>query len=216
MPQINDLGVMEVRFGLHSGLSKTQIELLNAARALEIKTFGWPFAVMLENREEYKPRPLGDGIRAEISMKDRNSYDYWAARKNGDFFALQGYLRTSGMWLVLQHPHRARDRSAHVRRQFLHHLGAAPDARLSVRVTHRGLAGRPLKSIGNSVMFDARTSHAEVSETEMVVVLGDIQAKLVDEVRRICEPMFMLFDFQAFTHDIYENIVRRFEAGETS
>jgi hypothetical protein len=46
--------------------------------------------------------------------------------------------------------------------------------------------------------------------------LGNIQAALVDEVQRICAPMFMLFDFQEFGREIYEDIVRRFEKGEAS
>ena len=55
-----------------------------------------------------------------------------------------------------------------------------------------------------------------MSETEIVIVLGDIQGKLVDEVQRICAPMFMLFDFLEFAREVYEDIVRRFEKGEAS
>jgi hypothetical protein len=219
VPQVNAAGAMEVRIGLHDGLNKTQIELLNAVRASEIKTFGWPFALTLENKDEYKPRPFGDGIRAEISIKGRNSYDYWAARKNGDFFALQGYFEDQ------QGERNALFFNTRIVRVtealmfaggFYAALGATPGARLSVRVTHRGLAGRTLKSIGNRVLFDTRTSHEQVSETETVIVLGAIHDALVDEVQRICAPMFMLFDFQEFAPTVYENIVRRFENGEAS
>jgi hypothetical protein len=55
-----------------------------------------------------------------------------------------------------------------------------------------------------------------MSETETVIVLGDIQAALVDEVERVCAPMFMLFDFQQFNLEVYEDIVRRFEKGEST
>jgi hypothetical protein len=219
MPHVNAVGAMEVRMGLHDGLNKTQIELLNAVRASEIKTFGWPFAVTLENREEYKPRPFGDGIRADISIKDRNSYDYWAARKNGDFYAMQGYFEDQR-----DQPNALFFNTRIVRvtealmfaDRFYATLGAAPNAKLSVRVTHRGLAGRTLKSVGNRLLFDMRTSHEQVSETESVIVLSTIHDALVDEVKRICAPMFMLFDFQEFAPAVYENIVRRFENGETS
>ena len=43
-------GAMEVRFGLHNGLNKSQIELLSAVSASQVQTFGWPIAVLLENR----------------------------------------------------------------------------------------------------------------------------------------------------------------------
>jgi TIR domain-containing protein len=58
-------GHMELRVAITHEMSKSQIELLNAVRHSEIRTFGWPIAVTLENREEYRPRPYQDGIRAE-------------------------------------------------------------------------------------------------------------------------------------------------------
>jgi hypothetical protein len=213
-------GAMEVRFGLHNGLNKSQIELLSAVRASEIRTFGWPIAVLLENRPEYRPRPFGDGIRAEIAITDhRISYDYWAVRKNGDFYLLQSLFEDS------------RDRNAlffntRIVRvtealmfagKLYNALGAAPDAKISARFTHSGLAGRTLKSAGsNRLLFSDRKAHDRLSETETVIVLGDIKNVLVDEVRRVCAPMFMLFDFQEFAQEIYEDIVRRFEKGEAT
>ena len=92
-------------------------------------------------------------------------------------------------------------------------LGAPPDAKISARFTHSGLAGRTLKSATlNRLVFGSPTTHEQVSET--VIVLGDINNALVDEVQRVCAPMFMLFDFQEFGRQIYEDIVRRFEKGE--
>ena len=91
LTQLGLTGSMELRFGLHDELAKSQLELLNAVRKSEIHTFGWPIGVTLENRDEYKPRPYGDGIRAEVAiakeeLSGRESYDYWAARRNGDFY----------------------------------------------------------------------------------------------------------------------------------
>jgi len=88
------LAHMELRFALHDGLNKSQIELLNAVRKSGIRTFGWPIGITLENRDEYRPRPFEDGIRAEVAILDRSlsgrpSYDYWALRSNGDFYLLQ-------------------------------------------------------------------------------------------------------------------------------
>ena len=217
-PPINDIGAMEVRFGLHSGLNKTQIELLNAVRASEIKTFGWPFAVLLERRSEYKPRPFGDGIRAEISINDeeRKSYDYWAASKSGDFYAMQSFFEDQRMESALFFDTRiVRVTEALLfASKFYAELGTAPDAKISVRVAHRGLAGRVLKNASvNRPLYGERTTVEKVSETEFEVVLGNIRGALVDEVQRICAPMFMLFDFQEFAQKVYEDIVRGFEQG---
>ena len=220
IPHINDVGAMEVRMGLHAGLNKTQMELLNAVQASEIKTFGWPFAVTLQNREDSKPRPFGDGIRAEISIKERKSYDYWAVRKNGDFYAMQGYFedQQGAPDALFFNTRIVRLTEALMfAGRFYTALGATAEAKLSIRVTHRGLRGRTLKSVGgNRILFDTPASHEQMSETETVIVLGTLRDTLVEEVQRVCAPMFMLFDFQEFAQEVYENIVRRFERGDVS
>jgi hypothetical protein len=207
---------MEVRFGLHSGLNKSQIELLSAVRASQIHTFGWPIAVLLD-RDEYRPRPFGDGIRAEIAST-RPTYDYWAVRKNGDFYLLQSLFED-------MHEKNALFFNTRIVRvtevlmfadRLYTTLGAAPDAKISARFTHSGLAGRALKSAGhNRRLFHDPMAHDQSSETENVIVLGDIKSALVDEVRRVCAPMFMLFDFQEFAPAVYEDIVRRFDGEST-
>ena len=204
---------MEVRFGLHNGLNKSQVELLSAVGESQIHTFGWPIGVLMES-PEYRPRPFGDGIRAEISVarRDRTTYDYWAVGKNGDFYLLQSLFED------------ARDRDAlffntrivRVTKSLMFAdklyaaLGAAPDAKMSARFKHSGLAGRTLRSANpNRQLSVNRKAHDQLSETETVIVLGNIESALVDEVQRVCAPMFMLFDFQEFAREVYEDIVRR-------
>ena len=222
VPLINAVGAMEVRFGLHNGLNKSQVELLNAVRASQIQTFGWPIGVFSETQQEYKPRPFGDGIHAEISINDeqRKSYDYWAARKNGDFYVMQSFFeyQREEKNVVFFNTRIVRVTEALLFALGLYAaLGAAPDARISARFTHTGLAGRTLtSSVLNRYVSNAPKSHEQMSETETVIVLGDIQAALVDEVRRVCAPMFMLFDFQEFAPEVYDDIVHRFEKGEVS
>lgn len=216
-------GCMELRFGLHDDITKSQLDLLNAVRKSEIHTFGWPIGVTLENRDEYKPRPYGDGIRAEIaiakeSLSGRQSYDYWAVRKNGDFYLLQSLFEDiGGENLVFFNTRIVRVAEALMFAANLYtNLGAPPNANLSVRVSHKGLAGRTLTSAGGNRQVFPRMSRESISESEIVVTLGKMRETLVDDVRRIVEPMFMLFEFQEFAESIYTDIVRRFEKGETS
>lgn len=221
LPPISTLGTMEVRFGLQDGLNKTQVELLIAVRASEITTFGWPVAPLLENRPEFKPRPAGDGIRAEILIKEegRTSYDYWAASKSGNFYLLDSFFEDRQEANALYFNTRiVRVTEALLFAGKLYTaLGATADAKIRFRFTHTGLAGRTLKAAGgNRQLRDHRTAQETTSMTETVVALGDIQGELVVEARRVCEPMFMLFDFQQFQLQVYEDIVRRFENGESS
>lgn len=177
----------------------------------------------LENRDEFKPRPYGDGIRAEISiakesLSGRQSYDYWAARRNGDFYLLQSLFEDMrGEKQIFFNTRIIRVAEALMFASNLYaNLGAPADAALSVRVSHRGLTGRTLASAGGNRYVSPNVSHEANAESEIVVVLGNMRETLVEDVRRIVEPMFMLFEFQEFGEAIYTDIVRRFEKGETS
>ncbi len=216
-------GQMELRFGLHEGISKSQIELLRSVGKSEIHTFGWPIGVTLGNRDEYRPRPYGDGIRAEVALKNdllsgRPSYDYWALRANGDFFLLQSLFEDQRSENAIFFNTRiVRVTEALLFANNLYgNLGVAPESLLSVRVAHRGLAGRQLTSASFNRHVFPRGTLEDRSQAEIVVTIGKIRDALVADVRRILEPMFMLFDFSEFSEGVYEDIVRRFEKGEVT
>jgi hypothetical protein len=214
---------MELRFALHSPVNKSQVDLLTAVRASEIHTFGWPIGVTLKNRDEYKPRPFGDGIRAEIAipkdaMSGRESYDYWALAKNGDFYLLQNFfedMRDEGK--IYFNTRIVRVTEALMFAGGLYsHLGAPPETRISVRVAHSGLAGRVLGSAGGRRHISPQKCVDDRCETETVVTLGSIRETLVTDVQRLTAPLFILFEFTEFNDNIYEDIVRRFERGEST
>jgi hypothetical protein len=216
-------GHMELRFGLHEQIKKSQIELLNAVRRSEIRTFGWPIGIIMENREAIKPHPYGDGIRAEVAF-DRSafsgsaSYDFWALRGNGDFYLLQNLFEDERIENKLFF----NTRIVRVTESLLFcsnlydHLGVAPETRLSIRFTHRGLAGRELTSSSPDRFISPSVTREDESETEIVTTLGKVRSEIVDNVRRFAEPLFMLFDFKELPEEVYCDIVRRFEAGKVS
>lgn len=219
LSQIGLAGCMELRFGLHDELAKSQLELLNAVQKSEIRTFGWPIGVTIQNRSEHKPRPYQDGIRAEVAIiTDRQSYDYWTARRNGDFYLLQSFFEDMrGEKKLFFNTRIVRVTEALLFAANLYtNLGARAEANLSVRVSHRGLTGRTLASASANRDVFPRVSHESSSESEIIVTLGKISDTLVDDVRRIVEPLFMLFEFQEFSEVVYTDIIRRFEKGETS
>lgn len=216
--KINLTGDMELRANILHPLSKSQIELLNAVRLSEIKTFGWPIGITLESREEYRPRPYKDGIRAQVSIAegDRTSFDYWAARSNGDFYLLQSLFEDS------RKPNQIFFDTRIVRvteslmflESLYSKLGAPPDAKVRIQITHRGLKGRELNSASSNRYLFARGPAAEDESTwEITTVLGAMSETRVDDVRRIVEPMFMLFNFMQFNASVYDDIVRNFERG---
>jgi hypothetical protein len=216
--KINLTGYMELRVNALYPLSKSQIELLNAVRLSEIRTFGWPIGITLENREEYRPRPYKDGIKAEISIAegDRRSFDYWAARSNGDFYLLQSLFEDS------RKPNQIFFDTRVVRvteslmfiESLYSKLGVPPEARVEIQITHGGLKGRELNSASsNRYMFPRGPAEENESTSEITTSLGTMSETRVDDVRKLLEPIFMLFNFMQFNAAVYDDIVRNFERG---
>tara|TARA_R110002051_G_scaffold273420_1_gene334052 strand:- start:620 stop:1810 length:1191 start_codon:yes stop_codon:yes gene_type:complete len=216
-------GTLSLRFGLHEPIEKSQIELLEAIDSSTISTFGWPIGVTLRNVEGFKPRPSGDGIRAEIAIKreaitDRESYDYWAARKNGDFYFLQNLFedqRTEGKIFFNTRIIRVTESLMFLGRM-AEKLGVPEETKFSARFVHDGLKGRVLSAVGNRTIFDRSRADEDVVSTEIISTVGDIAPKLDALVKQVCAPLFMMFDFAEFGDPIYTDIVRRFEKGEVS
>ena len=215
---------MELRFALHSQVNKSQLDLLNAVRKSEIRTFGWPIGIVLDKRNEYRPRPVADGIRAEIAiaksdLTGRPSYDYWALRNTGDFYLLQSLFEDD------RDPNSIffNSRIVRVTESFLfaanlyEQLAVPGETKVSMGVKHRGLEGRILSSSNPArVLFDRNKATEDVSQAQIVEEVGKLRANLVENVRRITEPLFMLFDFAQFEPRIYEDIVTKFANGHAT
>jgi len=214
------LGAMEIRAALHEPIAKSQLDLLNAVRKAEIRTFGWPIGILLENRDEYRPRPVTDGIVAEIAVPERSlsgvpSYDYWAARMNGDFYLLQSLFEDERVKDAIFFDTRiVRVTEALLFVAGLYsHLGLAGQSRATVRIAHQGLQGRALRSAGGNRHVWPRQTTAQRSEAQVSDTITGLRENIVDHVTQILDPVFMLFDFAEFNRAVYIDIVTKFAAG---
>jgi hypothetical protein len=216
-------GHMELRFAVGVGVSKSQIELLNAVRGSQIHTFGWPIGVTLQNREEFRPQPYSDGIRAEVSItrsafNGMPSYDYWALRTNGDFYLLQSLFEDSrASNKIFFNTRIVRVTEALLfAAELYQRLEVPQDATLKVRVVHRGLAGRELTSSSPNRLVWPSTARENEAKQEISVALGTVRGKLTEYVRQLTAPMFVLFDFKEFPESVYHDIVEAFVRGDTT
>lgn len=216
-------GTLSLRFGLHDPIEKSQIELLEAIDGSTISTFGWPIGITMRNVDAYKPKPSGDGIRAEIAIQkealtDRQSYDYWAARKNGDFYLLQNYFedqRSEGKIFFNTRIVRVTE-SLLFLRSMAEKLGVPEETKFSARFQHSGLKGRVLSAVGNRHIFERSKADEDTVSSEIISTFGEVSENLDVLVKQVCAPLFMMFDFAEFGDQIYADIARRFENGEVS
>lgn len=219
--QLGRSGSMEIRAALHDPVAKSQIDLLNAVRKAEIRTFGWPIAVVLDGREDARPRPTSDGIVAEVaiaqgkSFSGESSYDLWAARNNGDFFLKHTLfederrkeevffdtriVRVTEALLFLA--------------GFYETLGVGAESRLSIRITHDGLAGRTLTNASMNRHVWPRQAIADRSDGQLTASIRDLRERTTENVMLVLEPLFLLFDFASFDRPVYESLVENFKVG---
>jgi MinD-like ATPase involved in chromosome partitioning or flagellar assembly len=208
---------MEIYHGSHSIPSgRSQSELLAIARQVAIHTFGWPIGVVLDGNDESRPRPTKDGIVASIPHS--GSYDYWALRENGDFYSLMTYfederrpnslffntriVRVSEMLLRCGSLYRA--------------LGAVPSSIIEVRIRYSGIRGRTLSVAGNRYFSPSKNTMEDQLDVRVSFRLGSLDDELVELVKKLCAPLFELFDFKQIADQIYEEIVNQFVAGRVS
>ena len=212
-------GFMEIRFALnHPKPYKSQQELAEAARSSTIHTFGWPIGVYM-TKEEFRPRPQANGIVAEIRGDDRSMYDFWAFKRNGDFYLLKTIFedeRDQAKLFFDTRIIRVTETLLYCVRLYSR-LKIEPTTMVNVAIKHGGLKGRILGA-ANALRFihtGAPTAEEEV-ESESSVSLNKLEADLVDFVKQITASIFILFDFFEIPDSVYEEIVNNYVKGRTS
>jgi hypothetical protein len=201
-------GFMEAYFHyIGEPIKRTQSELVRAAEKSSIHAFGWPIAVVLHTPEG-QPKPMADGIVAEISGID-SSYDYWALRTNGDFYFLGSLFedeRTKNVMWFDTRIMRATETFLLSYRLYKA-IAVAEENSLNIRIRYGGLMGRVLSSAKPAIWALNRTSHEEEVEWEATMQLAEIRTKLQQTVKASLDPLFMLFDFfQPPNQQVYSQV----------
>ena len=223
VPHLEELphtGRMMIRAALHPPkVSKTQRELLDAARGAPIGTFGWPIGLFVESDEDARPRPRSDGIFASVDGGLTGpSYDFWALRRNGDFYSVKSIFEDKRRPTELFF----NTRIVRVTEAILYclrlysNLGVDRSASVRIGVEHRGLQGRVLGASSNRSLGMPRRATEDAAYAEISGTLDEIEANLVERVKEIVAPLLILFEFFELSDPVYEDIVTRFVHGEVS
>ena len=211
-------GFMEVNhICLNASVERSQTELLAAAKQSAVPTFGWPIGLVLENREESRPRPTNEGIVARVD--GGTTFDYWTLAKNGDFYTLRSLFEDERAEMAVFF----NTRIVQVTEALLYavdlykSLGVELNASIGITIRHGGLRGRELTATTNRVWWQPTKNlyEDEVSAT-VTFKLGTFEGNAVDLVKRLCEPLFVLFDFAEIRDETYQQIVTDFINGKAT
>jgi len=225
LQKANRLGFMEVyHYLLDSEIHKSQPELLAAAKQSMILKFEPPIGAV-SDRVGTKPKPTNNGIVAEIRTTREAGlaydYDYWALTKTGDFYALMSFSEDN--------PYRSEiffdARIIRTAEAILHaanlyeYLKVEPNTLVKLAIRYGGLKGRTLAA---SLPEDRARIIENKNETEDTVRvsasfrLSSVKSDLPVLVEKLCEPLFILFDFYRFDHQIYSEVISNFIAGRSA
>jgi len=192
--------------------------LLEIARKSECHNTGWPIGVVM-TKNEYKPVPLANGIRAVINTGD--GFDYWAINNRGHFFFLRShqedaaYSRTSAngsrfLWFDI-----AIWRISEIlvyTANLCSELNLKQGDEVKLALSYEGLKGRIL-SVANTqrVPFvTTRECTVDKYEKDLELQVADIMPKLKDHVYQIARELFGLFDFYTPERPIVDSIIDKF------
>ena len=213
---------MEASFGLSAPKpDRSPSDLLRAATDARIRTFGWPIGVILQGGPpEYQPRPGSDGIVAEVNLSGESQphYDYWALRRNGDY-----YLRKS-IFEDQRNPSAIFFNTRIVRNTELllyalrlyDRLGIDPSTGFELELSYGGLHGRVLGSSTPRAMATSPTCSEDQITTSYAGSLKEVDGNLTEIVKDLTAPMLGLFDFFELEDSIYQQIVEDYVAGRVT
>jgi hypothetical protein len=202
-----------------------QQELLKAVTDASIHTFGWPIAVILENKPEYRPRPTSDGIQAEVAIgaeeasnpfgHDRRSYDFWKVFRDGRFYTLLSLFedeRADEAVFFEVRISRVTEALLLLARLY-RRLGLEETDRIEVTFRHQGLAGRRLRAANWNRDIREHESHEQTVETTISATLAELERSLTSYVKQVIDPLFTVFDFFELSAEVLEELVEDFVSG---
>ena len=175
---------------LDSDMNITKSKMREGARKSQVRTSGWPIGVFFDD-DKYAPKPDQEGIYAEISIRERLSYDYWAIHKSvalylniglPDLFFDAQILRITEVFMYIKN--------------LCINFNVPMNKKIQVMIKHDGLKGRILRSSSPlRPLFNQYKTEVEKSPEVINVTLEEIESDMTDIVEKFTTPLFEQFNF---------------------
>lgn len=199
-------------------------KLRDAARESTISTFGWPIAVFLDNRDEFRPVVEASGIKAIISitkdaLEDGKRFDYWAIHTSGAFYMRKSLfedIRNPAIISFNTRVVRITEVFMYLRNLYLN-LGIDSKKEFEITIKHGGIKGRKLGTLSqNRLMLRSVVAGTDEVSTTINTNINAFQDNPSDVVEKITDPLFENFDFFKLDRKILEQIVTDYMNGKVT
>lgn len=196
-----------------------QDQLRKAMEETQIHAFGWPIGVVL-NQPDYEPKPVRDGIRADILLSDKSQYDGWALRNDLVFYLLKTLFedtRSEGKIFLDSRIVRTAETLLRLARLYKT-LGISPGTRTVIQIRYTGLRGKLLSAANRARATSLRGGRTCAEDETTATIrerLGNLEPKLVDLTHQAVSELTMLFDyFQPSKEQVVQPLLEEFFEGE--
>lgn len=196
-----------------------QDQLRKAMEETQIRAFGWPIGVVLD-RPEYEPKPVRDGIRADVLLSDKSQYDGWALRNDLVFYLLKTLFedtRAQGKIFLDTRVVRTAETILRLARLYKT-LGIPSNTGVLIQIRYMGLRGRILSAADRGRAVSLRGDRTCVENETMTSIqerLGNMESKLVELTHRAVSDLTTLFDcFEPSREQVVRPLLQEFFRGE--
>jgi cellulose biosynthesis protein BcsQ len=185
---------------------RDQRALLDLAKRAEVNSLN-PRIGTIRSSEDSKPKPRNSGIEAEILTADGENH--WALNRLLDF-----YCKVLPVELVPHTTVSFKRRVGLVGELLTHayrlysYAGVNPSTRIHFTIVQSGFAGLKLaieQDFSDGYVGEAAAIEDTIS-TSISFSLEDLRIDFADKLEKICNPLFILFDFQEIPRWRYESV----------
>lgn len=194
-------------------------KLLEIAKNAECHNTGWPIGVVLENRQELRPKKDTNGIRAiidEPSALFGQHFDYWMLRNDGPFYFMRNFdaeSRSNTKVLFFDvRVYRLAEVFLYCTRLY-NEFGLKDFDRIEIRITHSGLKNRKLEAGDqNRIWFGGGYENMTADSVSYQIqdTLSNIVTNLKSYVYEVAKDLFEYFEFDDFKKSVSDSIVDKF------
>jgi len=183
---------------------KSPMQLLKLAKSAEFSGHRKEIGEVCSD-DQYKPRPVSDGIHASIQRDD--SSIFWSLNENADFFCQLAPIEPDSNDSVFlgTRIRTVAELLAHSYRLYTV-MGLSNSSRVHLTLTHAGFYGLRLSYSRESKnsSFSNIAAVENLKTTSISYTLEELKSDFAAKVMELCNPFFNLFDFQEYNKDVYQ------------
>ena len=98
-------------------------------------------------------------------------------------------------------------------------LGVSESVEVNIGISHGGLQNRVMRAANparDSGLLGKHSTSEDEAGSAISVPLSEVRSSIVDRVKELAEPLFLLFDFFQPSDAVYDEIVSNFVEGRVS